>query len=50
VKLRCESALAACLSVLSAAVAIKGGIHPLRFPSTTLFAATSALGWAGVLG
>lgn len=30
-------ALSLLLSVLSVFVAVKGGIHPLRFPSTTLF-------------
>lgn len=42
------SALTLSLSLLSAAIAIKAKIHPLRFPSTYLFAATSALGWAGL--
>lgn len=32
-------ALSALLSVLSVGVAVRGGINPLRFPSTTLFAA-----------
>ncbi len=41
--------LTAAVSALSAAVALKGGIHPLRFPSTSLFAATAALGGAGLL-
>tara|TARA_R110000868_G_scaffold691_28_gene5057 strand:- start:1436 stop:1807 length:372 start_codon:yes stop_codon:yes gene_type:complete len=41
--------LAACLSVLSIAIAIKGGIAPLRFPSTALFALTAALGTAATL-
>lgn len=31
------SIFALCLSVLSAIVALKGGINPLKFPSTTLF-------------
>lgn len=43
------TAMTAIVSVLSAAVAIKGGIHPLRFPSTSLFAATAALGSAALL-
>lgn len=38
------SALNACLSVLSAAVALKGRINPLWFPSTSLFAAVAVLG------
>ncbi|MCP5368763.1 MAG: hypothetical protein H6907_11125 [Hyphomicrobiales bacterium] len=42
--------LSAALSVLSAAVAIRGRIHPLRFPSTSLFALTSALCWTGLIG
>jgi hypothetical protein len=40
--------LCAALSPLSAAVALKGGIAPWRFPSTTLFAVTAILG-AGAL-
>ncbi|MCW9034661.1 MAG: hypothetical protein OQJ97_10625 [Rhodospirillales bacterium] len=43
------SALTASLSFLSIAVALKGGINPLRFPSTSLFASISALGWAALL-
>ncbi len=43
------SVLNAALSVLSAAVARKGRIHPLRFPSTTLFASVALLGVAGLL-
>lgn len=42
------SLLTACVSVLSVAVALKGRIHPLRFPSTYLFAMTSLLGWVGI--
>ncbi len=42
------SSLTAAVSLLSAWVAHKGGIHPLRLPSTTLFAAISALGWAAL--
>ena len=40
-----------CLSCsgLSAIVAIKGGIAPWRFPSTTLFAVVGLTGTAGVL-
>lgn len=36
-------ALAAALSLLSAAVASRGGINPLRFPSTSLFAAIATV-------
>ena len=36
-------------SLLSAAVARKGNINPFRFPSTSLFAAVSMLGLAGLL-
>ncbi len=32
------------LSLLSAAVALKGGINPFRFPSTSLFASVSLFG------
>ena len=32
-------------AILSAAVAIKGKIHPLRFPSTSLFSILSLLGF-----
>ncbi len=39
----------AAFSLLSAAVALKGNINPLRFPSTTLFAITSLLGLASLL-
>jgi len=42
------SALAAALSILSAAVAVKGRIHPLRFPSTSLFALSAVLGGTGL--
>ena len=41
--------LSAALSALSAAVALKGGINPLRFPSTSLFAAIAALGASALL-
>ena len=37
------------LSCLSAAVAMRGGIHPLRLPATSLFALTSILGWLALL-
>jgi|SRR5215471_16827720 len=36
-------------SVLSIAVAIKGGIAPWRFPSTSLLALTGALGLTGAI-
>ena len=39
----------AALSVLSAAVALKGNINPFRFPSTSLFATVSLLGLVGIL-
>lgn len=42
------TALALVLSCLSAWVAMKGAIPPLRFPSTSLFAAAAALGAAGL--
>lgn len=32
------------LAILSAVVALKGGINPFRFPSTSLFASVSILG------
>ena len=41
--------LNAALSLLSAAVARKGGINPFRFPSTSLFAVVSILGFWGLL-
>lgn len=40
--------LSAALSVLSAAVALKGRIHPLRFPSTSLFLLIFLLGSAAL--
>lgn len=43
------SVISATLSALSAAVAIKGRINPFRFPSTSLFAAVSALSAAALL-
>ena len=42
------SSLAVLNAILSAAVAIKGRIHPLRFPSTSLFTVTAGLGWAAI--
>ncbi len=39
------SSLTAVLSLLSAGVAIKAGMHPLKFPSTSLFAIIAAFGW-----
>ena len=39
----------AVFSLLSAVIAIKGNINPFRFPSTSLFAAVSLLGLAGLL-
>ncbi len=41
--------LTASVAGLSVAVALKAGINPLRFPSTSLFTATAACGAAGVL-
>jgi len=41
--------LTAALSLLSAAVALKGNINPFRFPSTSLFATVSLLGLVGIL-
>ncbi len=43
------SSLTSCLSVLSAVVALKGGISPLRFPSTSLFGAISIFGWGALI-
>jgi len=43
------AALTLTLAVLSALVAVKGHIHPLRFPSTSLFALTAFLGFSGVV-
>lgn len=43
------AALTTSLSVLSAFVALKGRIHPLRFPSTSLFAMTAILAWTAAL-
>lgn len=40
--------LAALLSALSAGVALKGRINPLRFPSTSLFALIACLGAAAL--
>ena len=39
----------AALSILSAAVALKGNINPFRFPSTSLFATVSVLGLISML-
>ena len=39
----------AALSILSATVALKGNINPIRFPSTSLFASVSILGLIGLL-
>ncbi len=36
-------------AILSAAVAMKGNIHPLRFPSTSLFCMLSILGILSIL-
>lgn len=41
--------LCAALAPLSVAVALRGGINPLRFPSTSLFAATALTGAAALL-
>jgi hypothetical protein len=41
--------LNAMLSLLSVVVARMGGINPLRFPSTSLFATVSLLGLLGLL-
>ncbi len=41
--------LAAALSPLSMVVALKGGINPIRFPSTSLFAVTAILGAAAFI-
>ncbi|RKR04070.1 hypothetical protein [Maricaulis maris] len=41
--------LALCLSGLSAIIAMKAGIAPLRLPSTSLFALTGALGIAAII-
>ncbi len=38
------SILNTALAILSAVVALKGGINPFRFPSTSLFASVSLLG------
>lgn len=37
------------LSLLSVAVALKGGVNPFRFPSTSLFATVAMLGLLGLL-
>lgn len=41
--------LNAALSLLSVAVALKGNINPLRFPSTSLFASVAILGFIGLM-
>lgn len=41
--------LNALLSILSILVATKGGINPLRFPSTTLFALISLCGFGWLI-
>ncbi len=43
------SLLNAALAVLSVLVALKGNIHPLRFPSTSLFTLVSMLGVASLI-
>ena len=43
------SLLNASLSILSTVVARKGDINPFRFPSTSLFAIVSTLGFLGLL-
>ncbi len=40
--------LSLAFSVLSASVALRGRIHPLRFPSTSLLALMAVLGWFGL--
>jgi len=40
--------LSGAFSLLSAAVALKGGINPFRFPSTSLFASLCLLGAVGL--
>jgi len=47
---RLATILAASFALLSAAVALKGGINPLRFPSTSLFALTALFGFYGGMG
>ena len=44
------TALAAALGILSAAVAVKGRIHPFRLPSTSLFLAMTLAGAWALLG
>jgi hypothetical protein len=36
-------------SLLSVAIAVKGSINPFRFPSTSLFAVVSLLGFMGLI-
>ena len=42
------TALAPALSLLSVGIALRGGVNPIRFPSTTLFALTFLAGASGV--
>jgi hypothetical protein len=42
-------ALSGALCILSVMVALKGKIHPLRFPSTSLFAVVAILGLASMV-
>lgn len=44
------AAFTSSLSALSALVALKGGINPLRFPSTSLFALIAICAWLAVAG
>ncbi len=39
------SSLTTVLALLSAGVAVKAGVNPLQFPSTSLFAVISVFGW-----
>jgi hypothetical protein len=45
----CLSGFCLACSALSIAVALKGGIAPWRFPSTSLFALTGALGLSSAI-
>ena len=42
------TSLVTSFSVLSVGVALRGKIHPFRFPSTYLFAITALFGWIGL--
>ncbi len=42
------AALSTASAILSAAVALKGRINPLRFPSTSLFSGIALCGWAAL--